>query len=610
MSTELNKEEEIQQRAFNLGLTLQLLGYLKPHRGHVILAFGTIVLAAGFGQVGPYITQVAVDDYIAVGDWAGLRWMIAAFFGSVAVQYGAQYAQTLVTGMIGQRVMYDMRRDLFAHLQKLPLRYFDRTPLGRIMTRATNDIDALNEFFSEGVVSVFMDFFTLLAIVGFMAYIDFELALICCTVVPIIAVSTFYLQNLAMRAYRELRTRLARLNAYLQENITGMEVVQLFNRQQRNLRDFDAEHLPYRRAEDREIHCFAIFFPFTELLGTVGMALVLWYGASNVIDGRIELGVLVAFLQYIRRFFRPIMDISDRYALLQSAMAASERIFEMLAVPSEPTGGPSAELRASASSVESSKPRRKLPAANRGGAIEFRNVFFKYDPAAEDWILKDVSFELQAGQSLALVGATGSGKTTIVSLLCRFYDIQRGEILVDGRDVRQWHAAELRRRISIVQQEVFLFSGNISGNIRLGEDAIDDAQVERAARYVNAAPFIERLPQGFAHAVAEGGSTLSAGQRQLLAFARALAFDPEILVLDEATSSIDTETEQLIQDAIAKLMSERTSIVIAHRLSTIRSADQILVMHRGKVRERGRHEELLLQDGIYARLYRLNYGRS
>lgn len=593
MSTELNKEEEIQERAFNLGLTLQLLGYLKPHRRRVVLAFGTIALAAGTGQVGPYLTQVAVDDCIAVGDWAGLKWIIAAFFASVAVQYGAQYAQTLVTGMIGQRVMYDLRRDLFAHLQKLPLRYFDRTPLGRIMTRTTNDIDALNEFFSEGVVSVFMDFFTLLAIVGFMVYIDSELALICCSVVPVIAVSTFYLQGLAMRAYRELRTRLARLNAYLQENITGVEVVQLFNRQQRNLRDFDAEHLPYRRAEDREIHCYAVFFPFTELLGTVGMALVLWYGASGVIDGRIELGVLVAFLQYIRRFFRPIMDISDRYALLQSAMAASERVFELLAVPGEPAGGPP----------------RNLPVASRG-AIEFRNVFFKYDPAAEDWILKDVSFELKAGQSLALVGATGSGKTTIVSLLCRFYDIQRGAILVDGRDVRQWPAAELRRRISIVQQEVFLFSGNISGNIRLGEDAIDASQVERAARYVNAAPFIERLPQGYAHAVAEGGSTLSAGQRQLLAFARALAFDPEILVLDEATSSIDTETEQLIQDAIAKLMRERTSIVIAHRLSTIRSADQILVMHRGEVRERGRHDELLLQGGIYARLHRLNYGRS
>ena len=591
MSAEINKEEEVQERPFNLGLTLQLLGYLKPHKGQVVLAFSTIVVAAVSSQVGPWLTQIAVDDHIANSDWDGLKWIIAAFFLSVAVQYVAQYAQTLVTGMMGQSVMYDMRRDIFAHLQRLPLRYFDRTPLGRIMTRASNDVDALDEFFSEGVVSVFMDLFTLFAIFGFMAYIDLELTLVCCTVIPVIAISTFYLQGLAMKAYRELRMRLARLNAYLQENITGMEVVQLFNRQLRNLRDFDDEHLPYRRAEDREIHFYALFFPFTEFVGTFGMALIIWYGADSVIDDRIELGVLVAFLQYIRRFFRPIMDISDRYALLQSAMAASERIFELLITPLEPEGGP----------------RRNPARAGHGGSIEFRNVSFKYDPDAVDWILKDVSFKLEFGQSLALVGATGSGKTTIVNLICRFYDVQEGEILVDGLDVREWHAEELRRRISIVQQDVFLFSGDIGANIRLGEKAIGVAEIEQAARYVNAAPFIERLPQGYDHAVAEGGSTLSSGQRQLLSFARALAFDPEILVLDEATSSIDTETEQLIQDATAKLMSDRTSIVIAHRLSTIRNADQILVLHRGEVRERGRHEELLRQGGIYARLHRLNY---
>ncbi|MBT4975938.1 MAG: ABC transporter ATP-binding protein [Gemmatimonadetes bacterium] len=591
MSSELNKEEEVQQRPFHLGLTMQLLSYLKPHRSRVILAFATIVLAAVSSQAGPWLTQVAVDEHIINGDWEGLKWMIIAFFLSVAVQYVAQYAQTMVTGMMGQHVMYDMRRDIFAHLQRLPLSYFDRTPLGRIMTRSTNDVDALNEFFSEGVVSVFMDLFTLFAILGFMAYIDLELTLICCSVIPVIAVTTFYLQGLAMKAYRELRVRLARLNSYLQENITGIEVVQLFNRQLRNLRDFDDEHLPYRRAEDREIHFYAIFFPFTEFIGTFGMALVIWYGAGAVIESRVELGVLVAFLQYIRRFFRPIMDISDRYALLQSAMAASERIFELLATPLEPEGGP----------------RRNTTNAARGGTIEFRNVSFKYDETAEDWILKNVSFKLAAGQSLALVGATGSGKTTIVSLICRFYDIQQGEILVDDLNVREWHVEELRRRISIVQQDVFLFSGNIGDNIRLGETAIGKTEVEQAARYVNAAPFVERLPEGYEHAVAEGGSTLSAGQRQLLSFARALAFDPEILVLDEATSSIDTETEQLIQDAIAKLMHDRTSIVIAHRLSTIRSADQILVLHRGEVRERGRHEELLKQGGIYARLHRLNY---
>ena len=591
MSSELNREEEVQERPFNLGLTFKLLSYLKPHRARVILAFITIGLAALSGQIGPWLTQVAVDDYIVNGDWQGLQWIIIAFFASVVVQYGTQYAQTLITGMIGQHVMYDIRRDVFNHLQRLPLRYFDRTPVGRIMTRATHDVDALNEFFSEGVVSVFMDLCTLFAIIGFMVYIDLELTLVCCTVIPIIAISTFYLQGLAMKAYRELRLRLARLNSYLQENITGIEVVQLFNRQLRNLRDFDDEHLPYRRAEDREIHFYALFFPFTEFVGTFGMALIIWYGADSVIDDRIELGVLVAFLQYIRRFFRPIMDISDRYALLQSAMAASERIFELLITPLEPEGGP----------------RRNPARAGHGGSIEFRNVFFKYDPDAVDWILKDVSFKLEFGQSLALVGATGSGKTTIVNLICRFYDVQEGEILVDGLDVREWHAEELRRRISIVQQDVFLFSGDIGANIRLGENAIGAAEIEQAARYVNAAPFIERLPQGYDHAVAEGGSTLSSGQRQLLSFARALAFDPEILVLDEATSSIDTETEQLIQAATAKLMSDRTSIVIAHRLSTIRNADQILVLHRGEVRERGRHEELLRQGGIYARLHRLNY---
>ena len=592
MSSELNREEEVQERPFNLGLTFKLLSYLKPHRGRVTLAFITIGLAALSGQIGPWLTKVAVDDHIVDGDWQGLQWIIAAFFASIVVQYGTQYAQTLITGMIGQHVMYDIRRDVFAHLQRLPLRYFDRTPVGRIMTRATHDVDALNDFFSEGVVSFFMDLCTLLAIIGFMVYIDLELTLICCTVIPVIAVSTFYLQGLAMKAYRELRLRLARLNSYLQENITGIEVVQLFNRQLHNLRDFDDEHLPYRRAEDREIHFYALFFPFTEFVGTFGMALIIWYGADSVIDDRIELGVLVAFLQYIRRFFRPIMDISDRYALLQSAMAASERIFELLITPLEPEGGP----------------RRNPARAGHGGSIEFRNVFFKYDPNAVDWILKDVSFKLELGQSLALVGATGSGKTTIVNLICRFYDVQEGRILVDGLDVREWHTKELRRRISIVQQDVFLFSGDIGANIRLGEKAIGAAEIEQAARYVNAAPFIERLPQGYDHAVAEGGSTLSAGQRQLLSFARALAFDPEILVLDEATSSIDTETEQLIQDATAKLMSDRTSIVIAHRLSTIRNADQILVLHRGEVRERGRHEELLRQGGIYARLHRLNYG--
>ena len=594
MSEEINQEEEIQHRPFNPQLLGKLLTYLRPHKGRVALALFTILCASFTSQVGPWLTQIAVDDYIGTGDYAGLKWVVAAFFASIAIQYVTQYAQTLVTETMGQHVMLDMRRDIFAHLQKLPLRYFDRTPLGRIMTRTTNDVEALNEFFSEGIVSVFMDLCTLVAILAFMIYIDPQLTLVCCLVVPVLAVATFYLQNKAMGAYRELRVRLARLNSYLQENITGMEVVQIFGREERNLQDFDSEHLPYRRAEEREIYYYAIFFPFTELVGTLGMAAIIWFGSSAVLSERVAFGVLVAFLQYIRRFFRPIMDISDRYALLQSAMASSERIFELLETPAEPSGGP----------------RRNIVNQRRGGTIEFKEVYFKYDDDAEDWILKNVSFKVEAGQSLALVGATGSGKTTIVNLLCRFYNIQRGKIFVDGLEVREWNVEELRERISIVQQDVFLFSGNIRYNIRLGDERIDQQRIEEATRYVNADRFVDQLPQGYDQVVTEGGSTLSSGQRQLLSFARALAFDPEILVLDEATSSIDTETEQLIQDAISKLMHDRTSIVIAHRLSTIRSADQILVLHNGEVRERGRHDELIQQGGIYARLHQLNYGEQ
>ena len=591
MSAPLHQEEEIQERPFNLRLTARLISYLLPYRLRVLVAFCLILIAAVTSQVGPYLTKIGVDDHIVVGDLPGLYRIVLFFFASIVVQFVVQWGQTLVTEMTGQYVMRDMRRDIFRHLQQLPMRYFDRTPLGRIMTRTTNDVEALNEFFTEGVVSVFMDLFTLIAILAFMAHMDLELTLVSCAVIPLLAVATFYLQGKAMGAYRELRLRLARLNSYLQENLSGMEVVQLFNRQERNLDDFDVEHLPYRRAEEREIHYYAIFFPFTELVGSLGMALIIWYGASAVLEIRIEVGVLIAFLQYIRRFFRPIMDISDRYALLQSAMAASERIFALLDVEPEPAGGP----------------RSELPQRARGGTIEFQNVYFKYDPAAEGWILKDISFRIEAGQSLALVGATGSGKTTIVNLLCRFYDIQEGAILVDGRDVRDWNVEELRARISIVQQDVFLFSGDIKGNIRLGDPHISDDQVVAAARYVNADRFVDRLPEKFAQPVAEGGSTLSSGERQLLSFARALAFDPEVLILDEATSSIDTETEQLIQDAIAKLMRERTSIVIAHRLSTIRSADQILVLHHGELRERGRHDDLIKLGGIYARLYQLHY---
>jgi ATP-binding cassette, subfamily B, multidrug efflux pump len=583
-------EEEVEERPFNLRLAVRLIVYLVPYKGRVSAALALILLTAASSQLGPRLTQIGVDEHILKGDLDGLYALIGLYFASLVVQYLAQYGQTRVTELTGQYVMRDMRRQVFVHLQRLPMRYFDRTPIGRTMTRTTNDVEALNEFFTEGVVSVFMDLATLIAIVAFMADMNVRLTLVSCTVIPLLAVTTFYLQGKAMIAYRELRRRLARLNAYLQENITGMEVVQLFNRQQRNLRDFDDEHLPYRRAEDREIFYYSVFFPFTEFVGTVGMALIVWYGAGAVVQNAIDVGVLVAFLQYIRRFFRPIMDISDRYALLQSAMAASERIFELLDTPLEPSGGPVGQIGEQRDGI----------------AIEFDHVCFKYDPQETDWILRDVCFRVPAGDSLALVGATGSGKTTIVNLLCRFYEVQQGSVRVDGLDVREWDVDALRRRIGIVQQDVFLFTGSIEDNISLGEEQITEGRVRTVSQYVNADRFVERLPKGYQQAVTEGGTSLSAGQRQLLSFARALAFDPAILVLDEATSSIDTETEQLIQSAISRLMAQRTSVVIAHRLSTIRKAEQILVLHHGEVRERGKHDDLVRADGIYARLYRLH----
>ena len=488
--------------------------------------------------------------------------------------------------MVGQWAMRDVRAQIFARMQKLPLRFFDRTPIGRLMARNTSDVDALNELFTDGVVSMCSDILTIVTILAYIFYMDFELGALTCVVLPLAAAVTFWLQKMTFQAYRIARTRFDSFSSSLQESLSGIEVVQLFGSERRAAKRFDEGNDSYLEARLQSTLYHSIYFPFMELAGSSLLALVLWYCGCEVIRQQIEWGVLVAMLQYVPRFFMPIRDIAERYNTLQIAMASSERIFELVDSEPEPEG--------------EGKVLERLQ-----GEIEFKNVHFAYND--EEWVLRDVSFRVQPGQSVAIVGATGAGKSTIINLVCRFYDIQRGAILVDGVDIREWDVQALRRRVGIVQQDVFLFSGDVADNIGLGSEGMTREKIEQAAHSVNADRFIEKLPDGFAQQVGERGASFSSGQRQLISFARALASDPYILVLDEATASVDTETEMWIQEAVEKLMHSRTSIIIAHRLSTIRHADKILVMHHGEVREEGRHEELLELRGIYYRLHQLQY---
>lgn len=568
---------------------MRLLGFLKPYRRWVALTFVLIFTASVARQAGPYLTKIAVDDYIVPGKMDGLDNVVWVYIVLLVLQFIMGYAQSWTTTMVGQWAMRDVRMKIFEHFQRLPQRFFDRTPIGNLMARNTSDVDALNELFTDGIVSMLSEMITIFTILGFIFYLDVSFGIFTSLILPLTAAAIFWFHRRSFHAFRTARGHYADFSASLQETLSGMEVVQLFNSQRRNLARFEEGNDNYLKDRLTSSLYHSIYFPIMESSGILLMAFILWYGSGEVLRQSLEWGVLVAMLQYVPRFFMPIRDIAEQYATIQVAMASSERIFELMDTEPEPMGGDQKSDK-----IE--------------GAIEFRNVWFAY--GGEDWVLRDVSFRAAPGQSLALVGATGAGKSTIINLICRLYDIQKGVILIDGIDIRAWDIENLRRHIGVVQQDVFLFSGDIESNISLGDSAMSRAHIAQAARYVNADRFIERLPDGYHHQVAERGAAFSTGQRQLLSFARALAAEPDILVLDEATASVDTETEMWIQEAIEKIMQDRTSIVIAHRLSTIRSADKILVMHHGRIREEGRHEELLAKKGIYHRLHQLQYSEG
>ena len=625
-------EEEVLGKAYDATLMRRLLQYLRPYKPNVALALAAIISASVLQLAQPYLMKLAIDRYIAQADLAGVDRIAIAFFFILIGSFILEYVQTWTLQITGQRIMYDMRLQIYRHLQRIDLQFYDRNPVGRLMTRVTTDVDVLNDMFTSGVVSIFGDIFTLAGIMIVLVSMDWRLALVTFAVLPLIVIVTQWFRRNVRESYRTVRMWVARINAFLQEHITGMSTVQLFRREQRTFERFDEINRRHRDTNIDSIFFYAVFYPAIEVIGALAAALIIWFGGRWTLQGTLTLGSLVAFLLYSGRFFRPISDMSEKFNVLQAAMASSERIFRLLDTPVRITSGSgirdpgSAEVTETSGSVTqpasstSASPlsgslipdpasRPRGPVAPSGprpeGHIIFDHVWFAYD--GENFVLRDVSFEVRPGERIGVVGATGAGKSTLINLLLRFYDVTRGRILIDGVDIRDLRLQDLRRLFSLVLQDVHLFSGTIAENIRLGDASITDAAIARAAEAVHASQFIERLPAGYASPVAERGATLSVGQKQLLSFARALAFNPRILVLDEATSSVDTETELLIRDALNVLMAGRTTIAIAHRLSTIQDMDQILVLHKGQLREAGRHQELLAQRGIYYKLYQLQY---
>jgi ATP-binding cassette subfamily B multidrug efflux pump len=581
-------EEEILGKAYDNRLMKRLLTYLKPYVWHVVLAILMSIVVSGMEAIRPWFTKHAVDVNIAQRDMHGLLITAVLFLGVLIVRGVLQYLNTYLTQWIGQRTIFDLRMQLFEHLQNLGLRFFNRNPIGRLITRVTTDIEVLNDMFSSGIVMVFSDVFTIIGILYFMFSMSWQLAFVSLSVLPILFYGTFLFRKKAREAYREVRIQIARINAFMQEHITGMIVDQIFNREKKSFDKFEKINAAHRDANIHSIFYYALFYPGVELIGALAVGLIVWYAGGNALGGAITLGTVMAFLQFNEMFWRPIRDLSEKYNIMQTAMASSERVFKLL---DDKTIIP--------------EPSSPIPLPNIRGEIEFRHVWFAYNGDAH--VLKDVSFKIAPGETVAIVGATGAGKSSTINLLSRFYDVNKGQILIDGVDIRSVNTKDLRKHIAVVLQDVFLFAGDIKTNITLGDESVPLEQVIGAARIVGADRFIERLPLGYDTEVKERGATLSVGQKQLISFARALAYNPKILILDEATSSVDTETEILIQAAIENLLQGRTSIVIAHRLSTIQSADKIIVLHKGEIREVGTHQELLALGGIYYKLYQLQY---
>ncbi|MGA3195606.1 MAG: ABC transporter ATP-binding protein [Terriglobales bacterium] len=654
-----NQEDEIVGKAYDGRLMRRLLGYLRPYKWHVVVALAAIILKSMADVLGPFLTKIAIDKYLAktpdshswIGDHLssvplkGIGQIGGLYIGLLVFTFGLEFLQTYLMQWTGQKVMFDLRSQIFRHLQHMHVGFFDKNPVGRLVTRVTTDVDALNEMFTAGVVSIFEDVFVLTFILAIMLDMNWKLALMTFTVLPVIIYATQVFRDKVRDSYRRIRTAIARINSFLQEAVSGMLVLQLFNREKRAHEQFSRINASHMEAYKDAILAYAVYYPVVEVLSSIAVASIIWFGGSgilhhssvatlsigfswkrlitvHVVESAMSLGVLVAFMQYAQRFFRPIQDLSEKYNILQSAMAAGERVFKLLDTK-----------------VEITSPAVAKQAVGPG-RIEFDHVWFAYNIAGvagegaegtgqnsvtarakvnprgnltavaasePDWVLRDVSFILEPGQTVAVVGHTGAGKTTLISLLMRFYDVQRGAIRIDGVDIREMDLDDLRGRFGVVLQDPFLFTGTVAGNIRLGTARILDAEVEQAAEDVNLADFIRTLPGGFQEEVRERGSTLSTGQKQLISFARALAHDPKILILDEATSSVDTETEFKVRDALRRMVEGRTSLIIAHRLSTIQRADKIIVMHKGKVREMGSHQQLLAQRGIYYKLYQLQY---